>query len=204
VLYAAATESLLTGDTAHWLEYAKRAASASPRQQQRLIEELVAGASNENLSGLIDFVICQLQPNSEGLRSLYAACENRCPAEQLTPLVRYRAQWAEKDATGLAGCGAAEVWLEARELYAQLRDDVAALRCTRRALECDPGNWYAHYYLGQCLMQQQSYADAESNFRWCLQRTPDCQTVEAQFRAAMKGRLDSQPRTAAEADGPIR
>ena len=94
VLYAAGTEALLAGDAARWLECSKRAFRSGRRQQQQLMGDLAAGTSAENLPVLIDFILREFQPDLQALRFLHGACERRCPPEQLTRLVRYRAERA--------------------------------------------------------------------------------------------------------------
>ena len=110
---------------------------------------------------------------------------------------------AESEAPAKNNADAANVWVEAVELYNQLHDDAAALRCARNALQCDAGNYNAHYHLGLCLLGQSQFAEAESHLRWCLQRTPNDGTLENNFREAFKGRLDQQRRAAKEDAQPL-
>ena len=203
VLYAAATEALLAGDHAQWLEYLKRACHSGPRQQEQVLGNLVAGWPAENLPALIDDILRQLQPDLQSARFLYDICVKRCPPEQLAPLASYRAQRAEIEAPTLENTEAATVWLEAQQLHSQLGDDDAALRCVGNALQCDPGNYNAHYQSALCLLKQGMFAEAESHVRWCLQRTPNDQAVANLLREALKGRLDGQRRAATENGGPV-
>ena len=104
-----------------------------------------------------------------------------------------------------AGCGpveGAKVWLEAQQLYSQLGDNDAARRCIANALECDPGNYDAHYQGAQCLLKQGMFDEAHSHVRWCLQRTPSNPALADMLREALKGRLDGQHRAAAKEDEP--
>ena len=119
-------------------------------------------------------------------------------------MARYRAEKAEIEAPTLANTEAAKVWLEAQQLHSQLGDDDAALRCVGNALQCDPGNYNAHYQSALCLLKQGMFAEAESHARWCLQRTPNDQAVANLLREALKGRLDGQRRAATETEAPTR
>jgi len=183
-----------------WLKYLKRAFCSGRRQRQQFIGDMVALTPTENLPGLIDFILREFQPDLESLRFLHATSAKRCPIESLAPLIRYRAQKAEADATAVSSCEAATLWIEAQRLRSQLHDDVEALQCARNAVQCDPGNYEAHFQLASCLLNQELFAEAESHLRWCLQRTPRNQGVELKLREALKGRLDSPRRAAAEGE----
>jgi O-antigen ligase len=203
VLYAAGSEALLAGDAARWLEYSKLAFRAGRRQQDQLMGDLVANSPRENLPLLIEFIMREFQPDLRNLRFLHQVCEKRCSPEQLRPLVRRRAEQAQLEAGAMRGAQAAPVWLEAQQLRSQLGDDARALRCARNAVQCDSGNYEAHCRLASCLLSQRLFAEAESHLRWCLQRRPDDQGLEAALREAVKGRLDSQPRATAESERAI-
>jgi Flp pilus assembly protein TadD len=168
-----------------------------------VLDNLVAGWPADNLPALIDDVLRQLQPDLESAHVLYDICAKRCSPEQLVPLAAYRAQRAEIEAPTLAGTEAAKVWLEAQQLYTQLGDDDAALRCVANALQCDPGSYSVHYQLGFCLLKQGQFAEAESHARWCLLRTPNDSDAANLLRAALKGRLDGQRRAATEKELPF-
>lgn len=200
VLYGASCEAYLSGDSAKWMEYAKRAFHAGKRQQHRIIVDLVNHSTTEYLPVLIDFIVREFQPDVDGVRSLHAACSGRCPPDQLAPLTRYRAECAEQEARTLPTDRAVATWFEAYTYYCQLQDDEAALRCARNAVQCDPGNYNAHYALGCCLLKEQVFAEAESHLRWCLARSPNKQAIEAKLREVLKGRLDSQLKAAVDTD----
>ena len=125
-------------------------------------------------------------------------CEKRCSPEELAPLVQYRADAAEAEAADLkSGADTADLWIEAQRLHFQLHHDAEAVRCANNALQCDPGNYNAHYCLGLSLLGQSQFAEAETHLRWCLQREPSNRAVETNLREALKG-LDQQRRAAKE------
>jgi len=192
VLYAAARQAALIGDTTGWLEFARRAFQTGRQTQRQVIGDLVAATLPENLPSLCESIIQEFQPDLPALRTLSAACANRCPTEQLTLLHSRRAELAFAEAQNQHGEAAARFWLEAQEAYAALGRNEEALDCLQKALQCDPNNYAAHYRLGISLLQLGRYAQAETHLRWCLQRTPYNSTIERKLREALKGRLQSQ------------
>jgi tetratricopeptide (TPR) repeat protein len=200
VLYAAGNEALMAGNEALWREHLKRAFCCGRQLQQQILSDRVAGASPELLPLVIADILREFQPNLDSARFLCSLCAKRCTPEQLAPLLRYQADRAESEAPTRNNAAAAVVWVEAVRLHRQLQDEAAALRCARNALQCDAGNYNAHYQLGLCLLGQAQFAEAESQLRWCLQRTPNDGTLENNLREALKGRLDQQ-RRAANKDG---
>jgi O-antigen ligase len=203
VLYGAGSEAYLAGDSAKWLDYAKRAFHSARRQQRQLMADLIGQTTPANAPTLVDFIVHEFQPDLAGLRALHAIAARRCTPEQLTPLVRYRAARAELEAPTLGTCEAASVWLEAQQLHSQLHNDVQALQCARNAVQCDPGNLAAHWQLALGLLKQQLFAEAEPQLRWCLRRSPGNPAVESSLREALKGQLDDHRRAAAENDHTV-
>jgi tetratricopeptide (TPR) repeat protein len=203
VLYAAGSEALLAGDATRWLTYAKRAFRFGRRQQQQLMGDLVASTVPENLPIVVDFIVREFQPDLWDLRFLHDTCANRCPTQQLVPLIRRRAEQAQSEAAALNNAQAAQVWLEARQLRSQLHEDVEALKCARNAVQCDPGNYDVHHQLAECLLNQQLFAEAESHLHWCSERTPGDPTVATMLRAALKGRLDGEHHVTAESEHAV-
>jgi O-antigen ligase/tetratricopeptide (TPR) repeat protein len=200
VLSGAASEAYLAGNSEKWLEYAKRAFHSGHRQQLQLMDGLIGHASAENVPVLVDFIVREFEPDLHGLRFLCAACAKRCPAEQLAPLVQYRAKRTESEASRSNSRAAATLWLEAYLLHSQLRNGVEALKCARNALQSDPGNYDVHFHLAMCLVNQRLFADAEPHLRWCLQRAPGDPTIEAKLRETLKGRLDGERRASVEGE----
>jgi len=200
VLYAAAGEALLAGDAAAWLEYARRAYRCGPRQQQEILDNLVAATADENLPALVEAVLREFQPDLRGLRQLYKTCAARHAAENLAPLARRLAEAAEAEAVADGGAAAVKSWLEAGYFYDQLGAGGDALRCAECAVRADAGNFEAHRRLALALLKIKSFAEAETHLRWCLQRAPNNKTLEEQLSVAVKGRLENQ-RQAAVGEG---
>ncbi|MHB1035272.1 MAG: O-antigen ligase family protein [Pirellulales bacterium] len=200
VLYAAALDAWLEGNPQAWLDHARRAFASGPATRRQMIDDLVGRSSPEGLADMIAFVLTEFQPDLDGLRILYDTAARRGQPDQLAPLVRHFALAAETAAKDLKNDEAARVWMEARDLHARLADGPRALACARRALECDPSSYPARHGLAVCLLDQEQYDEAESQFRWCLQRRPSDQGLEDQFKRALKGRLDRQRAAATRGD----
>jgi O-antigen ligase/tetratricopeptide (TPR) repeat protein len=198
VLYAAGNQALLSGNETLWREYLKRAFHCGRPLQQRIMADRVAGAAPECLPAVIADVLREFRPDLENAAFLHNLCATRCPAEQLTPLLQYRADVAEAEAAALQSSEAAVVWLQAHYLYCQLHNDADALRCARNALQWAPGKPEVHYHLGMCLLRQSQFAEAELHLRWCLQRAPNDKNLESNTREALRGRIDEQRRAASK------
>jgi O-antigen ligase len=198
VFYAAGNEALLSGNESLWRDYLKRAFACGPQQQQRIMTDRVAAASQELLPDVINGLLQEFQPDLDGARFLYGICARRCTPAQLTPLIQYQVDQAERQASTMQGVKAAEVWLAAVALYNQLNDSDAALRCAQAAVEADSSSYNAHYHLGLCLLRQPQSVEAKPHFEWCLQRRPNDQELKGYLREILKRRLDDQHRAAKE------
>lgn len=204
VLYAAANMALLEGNEPRWREYLKKAVLCGPQLRRRILSDRVAGAPPENLPAVIEDILREFKPGLADARTLYILCKSRCQPEQLTPLMRYRIERAEAEAPTLPNAQAANVWLEASGLHGQLGENAEAIQTARNALQCDLDNFDAHYCLGKHLLTMESYAEAESQFRLCLQRKPNDKTVRNCLREALRGRLDDERRAAKSDDDALK
>ena len=178
-----------------WLEYSSWL-FAGRRQQDRLMGDLVANTPQENLPVLIDFIIREFQPDLWDLQSCTrlvrtAVLRNSCVPSQrraeqrnarLDPQGHGKPRKSGRSPTASQptrpGCGNAGLARNAVPMrFGQLR--------------CPPP---------ACILfvEQRLFAEAESQWRWCLQRTPNNPVIETRLRETLKGRLDSQPRAAAE------
>lgn len=192
VVYAAAAEAMLIGNTQQWLELSKRAFRCGHQYQQQIITNLIDNTPPDGIAGIINFIVTEYQPDLESLRIIYSACSKKVDIEQLKPFCQYMALRAEYEAGKRNDSGAASIWLEAQRIHTQLKNDLRALQCARRALECDPNNYQVHYQLALCLMNQGMFADAQSHLHWCLQRSPNDRNVENTMKEALKGKLEAE------------
>ena len=95
VLYAAAGEAYLAGDSAKWLEYAKRAFHSGRPYQRQLMADLIHHTAPAGMPAMAAFLLREFQPDLAGVRFLAAACAEQCGPEQLVPLRRCWAEMAE-------------------------------------------------------------------------------------------------------------
>jgi hypothetical protein len=198
VLYAMANQAILAGNEPLWREGLKRAYHYGREQQQKILTDRVAAAPPESLPTVIADILNEFQPDLQNADFLYSLCAKRCSPQQLTPLTQYRAETAEAEAFASQEDAETAVWLWciAGRLHRELRDGAKAIQCARNALRCVPADYDAHCLLGQLLLRQSQFAEAEENLRWCLQRTPGNREVENLVREALKGRLDDERRAA--------
>jgi tetratricopeptide (TPR) repeat protein len=203
VLFAVAEEAALAGDHSRSLDYAKLAFRSGENQRRQILQKYAAGTASEELPALAESVIREFQPDWRTLQFLYDLCAARCPPQAMASLARRTAEAAEVEAAA-DNAHAVELWLAAQLIYTQLGDHARATQCAQNALRRDPSNYDAHRRLGWCLLNQQQYAEAETQLRWCQQRTPSNQSLEEALRAAIKGRLDSEHRAASEPKEELR
>ncbi len=201
VLYAAANMALLEGNEPRWREYLRQAVLCGPQLRRQIMNDRVAGAPPEKLPAVVEDILREFKPGLADAKNLYILCKSRCQPEQLAPLVRYRIERAEAETQALPNAKASEVWLEASQLRRQLGENAEAIQSVRNAVQCDSDNFNAHYHLGKCLLDAESYAEAEAQMRWCLQRKPKSEAVQNGLRQALRGRLDDERRAAKSSDG---
>ncbi len=201
VLYAVASEAYLAGDAARWLAYARQAFHAGRQYQRQLIADFMDHTPPQATPAMIAFLLRNFQPDLEGVRLLASVSTKRCRPEQLVPLLHCWAEMAENQARTTNAPDSAKLWLEAMHVYGQLHDAAGELDCARQAVTSDPNDYQARYELAECLIQRQEFAEAETNLHWCLQRSPNDETVEAKLKEALKGRLDGQRRAATRGTG---
>ncbi len=204
VLYAAAAELWLAGNSDRWLELTRLAFHCGPSHQRRIIQDLVGHARAEQLPATIDLVVRHFDPDTAGLRELEAAASRHGTAEQVDPLRRYYAETACAMAQHAPRREAVQLWLEGQRMYAQLGEADLALACAREAAERDPNSYNVRYALAMRLLDQERFAEAETHLYWCLQRRPNDSNLEKRWKLAMKNKLDGPHHAGAKVNGVLR
>jgi len=197
VLYAAANEALLAGHHDQWLDHARRSFQCGRRHQKRLMADLIGHTPVQALEEMIQLIVSQFQPDLQATRELHALAALRGQPEQLAWLRRHFAEQAETEAGRSQGETAARLWNEARGLHAALGDGPRALACAENSVACDRHSLDARHGLALALMAQGRLAEAEPHLRWCLQHRPKDAAIEAQWKEALRDRLDDPADTAA-------
>jgi O-antigen ligase/tetratricopeptide (TPR) repeat protein len=192
VIFAAASEALLAGDESRWLELANKTYRRGAIYQRRLIEELIGRTPTDQIPAMIDLFLDHFPPDCEGLAILHQICAARCPPEQLNGLFQVRAQLAEWEAAKREGNSAALLWLAAQSLRRNLGENSQALLCARKAVQCDPNFYSAHYQYAVCLLQQKKFAEAEPELEWCRGRRPGDKNLDSLTKEVIKSRLNAE------------
>lgn len=198
VLWAASQKASLAGNPSQAMKYAKLAFQSGPRGRRQVIAGLVAGTPTEGLPGLIDSMMAEFRPDYDALKFLYGVCAPRGTVEQLTPLIRRCAEQAEVESRKPHLVAPARAWMEAHAFYARIGEHEAALRCVRKAVDCEMGNYEFRRQLGLYLLHQHLYREAESHLRWCQDRMPSDRAIAGAVRDALRGRLDAEARSASQ------
>ena len=143
VLYAAAGEAYLAGDSAKWLEYAKRAFHSGRPYQRQLMADLIHHTAPAGMPAMAAFLLREFQPDLAGVRFLAAACAEQCGPEQLVPLRRCWAEMAENEARTTKEPDSVGPWLESSRVYLQLNEATHAFglrpACRQKRPEQLPG-----------------------------------------------------------------
>ena len=71
------------------------------------------------------------------------------------------------------GCGGSTAFRSGKTYFYQHKDYKQAEEAFRQAIEEQPDNWEAYYYLAQSLAKQEKYAEAKDNFLIAREKAPD-------------------------------
>jgi tetratricopeptide (TPR) repeat protein len=189
VLFKAGEEAALTGDVATAVAHWKRAFAAGPVVQSQLIDY----AAQRGFP--LTLFTTQFDLDLHAFRHLHARYRTLAPVNEFDEFLRRFIAALEQFANTNSAPAAADLWLEAHRLAGELSDAQLAGRAARRAIACDPGHFEAHRTLGEHLLAQGDYEEAESQLRWCQMRRPGDSTLTKLVEQATKGRIDSQTRT---------
>ena len=174
ILLAAANEAALAGDFDRALLLWKQSYRAGRVHQRELVRRLVGQICSQDTAAEADFFLDNFQPDLPILRQLHKAYESLAADDPPPRLRQAYADAVEAEAQRLhGGQKAAELWLEARLARVKLGDQRRAVACLRRALQCDPSCYKAHYRLAIAMMEMQDISEARRQLEWCLARKPD-------------------------------
>jgi len=204
VLYEAAVEAWLAGDTARWLERLRGACRSGRKQQEHVLRRMIAYTPPEGIDAVLELITGQLDPDLEGLRFLHTLAAQRARPGQLAPLRQLYVRRIEAAAQVAQGPQAASLWLEALPVHRERCDPAEALQCARRAQACHPDSYDAHHLLVRCLVEQGELAEAEGQLRWCLQRRPGDEALQRLAKDLLRKRLDRSRQDHAQRPGTMR
>ena len=195
VLYAAATDAWLAGDVPAWQAYLQRAFHGERCYEAMMVRDLLSRGPAQAVPAMLAFIVREFQPDLAILRLMHEEAQNRVGPESLAAYRRHFVGELAAHAESLPDEKASQTWLEAQGMYHELKLDQQAAACARRALQCDPNSFEAHYQLALELFEQGQFAEAESNLRWCALRRPDRGDVDQKHRQALKACLRRSPIT---------
>ncbi len=196
VLFYAGKEAARNGDLAQALTCWQQSYNCGRPYQHQLINFLVGRTAPEHLGEEIQFILQTFQPDIHILRQLFRAYQPIASADQMIALRQAYAMAATAEAAREKQDQAVSCWLEASRLYAQLGDATQQLACAQNAVHSNPNHFEARLVLASCLADQQHYAEAEAQLRWCLQRKPNHRPLEGKLHEVIQNRIRSEGQTA--------
>ena len=195
VLYAAAAEAFLRGNTSGWLELSRQLFCCSREYRNRLMNDLIGHAPPEEIQGMIEFIVSRFNPDLESLQALHAICASDAAASKCWVSANTRRSERRPRRAIAATRGPPSYGLLRKGCTRNCR--TVRRRCCVRAERRDPNNYLAHYQLASCLIDQGYFDEAESHLRWCLLRGGDNTTLQGKMKEVIRGRLDSERRASA-------
>jgi hypothetical protein len=72
-----------------------------------------------------------------------------------------------------------------------LNDHAQARHCAQRALSADGSDFHVRFTIGQYLLAQKHFTEAEEHLKWCLARKPGDKQLRAALESATRGRIDT-------------
>jgi predicted Zn-dependent protease len=196
VQFKAGEEAALAGDLERALKHWKQAFHAGPEIQAQLIDYFARRGFP------LAFYLEHFQPDRAACHVLEQRYRPITSAAELRPFLQHYARAAAKEAEAAEGRHSALLWLDAYRLAAELNDHTQAWRCAQQALAADEGDLHVRLTVGQYLLAQKRYDEAEPHLKWCLARRPGEKHYQTLLEQAAKGRIDAQ--TQAAAKGPTR
>jgi O-antigen ligase/tetratricopeptide (TPR) repeat protein len=168
VLFEAANQSALDGDTARANELWRASFAADSRQRARIIKLLLPRLTSSEACDL-------LEPDLDGLRAIEAAWAVRETAADLEEVrsrrleraVATAEEWRAQPST------ASRLLLEAGMLEQRLGRPSEALVTFQSAVRTDPSSFDAHRLLADTAIAVEDWSIARRELEWCLLRRPD-------------------------------
>lgn len=184
VLFEAANQSVLDGDTARANELWRASFAADPRQRARIIKLLLPRLSSAEACEL-------LEPDLDGLRAIEANWTVRETPEELEDVRERRLArvLATADNRRAEPATAGRLLLEAGVLQQQLGRPSEALATFQAAVRIDPASFDAHRSVADAAITLEDWTVARRELEWCLLRRPDRGDLREKL-GKLRGRLD--------------
>jgi tetratricopeptide (TPR) repeat protein len=178
VSFAAGQEAALSGDIVAALKHFKAAYDQEPFLRAKIIELF----ASQNA----DFFMQHFELDLEGMKLLRAHYRRLGNEEQAKKIgLRYVATLQQEIDT-MDAEQAAAAWLEAQIVYQSLGNEEQARRCAGKALEISPNDYNLRRRLADLLLEQQRFAEAAEQLRWCLRRYPESGSLQQKLERATR------------------
>ncbi len=180
VLFAAGKEAILAGDIQTAIAYWKQSFQRGGDHQQRMIA-LLAGRIP------FQFIDDNFEPDLPALRGLYLRYRQLNARDEMTAIAPRLSQAIAAQAEQAQGAQAADLWLEALDLYRRLSDTEQIAHCVSRALACNPNAYAVRFAAGEAMLELERYDEAAKHLRWCGQQKPGDATLQQMLAFALRG-----------------
>jgi O-antigen ligase/tetratricopeptide (TPR) repeat protein len=191
VLLSAGSAAALRGDVDGMIGYWRPVLRCRDQERQAMVRLLTA------MPIPVEEVLSAFQPDLPAVRLLYNRYTQFALPQQLQTVGAYYVQVLGQAIQRTDAEAAAPLWFEMHHVYRAIHQPEAAIDSLRHAVAGRPTDFDFRYVLGQRLIEQQQFSEAEQQLNWCVQRRPDHQDVKAALAQAVTGRINQQTRGAA-------
>ncbi|HEX4145198.1 MAG TPA: O-antigen ligase family protein [Pirellulales bacterium] len=188
VLLSAGSAAALRGDVDAMIAYWRPVLRCRQQERQAMVRLLTA------MPIPVEEVLSAFQPDLPAVRMLYARYSQMGVPQPLQVIGAYYVQGLGQAIQRSDAESAAQLWFEMHHVYHAMNQPAQGVECMRRAVAGRPTDFNFHFVLAQRLNEQQKFAEAEQELKWCAQRRPDNQDVKAALAEAVSGRVDQQTR----------
>jgi tetratricopeptide (TPR) repeat protein len=185
VLFIRGKEAALAGNQEEAYQFWKKAFTQDWEIRQLLIDSLADQVP-------ADFFVTTFGPDTETLGQLFDRYDKKGRREEATWVSGHYLAALKKDAATKSPGEAADCWQRAQATYSWLGDTERALQCQQQVLELSPLNFNGRHTFANLLKQQQRYAEAITQYEWCLRRQPDRDDLRNELADAKMRVLQSE------------
>lgn len=194
LLFRVGAELALMGREQEGIALWQRSAQCGRLYQRRILEQLMGRTAVQSLEQEIIFFLQMFNPDLDLLRFMYRTYQKSYPVESLGTLRQAYIEALQRELRDQNTVAAerASLWLELHFVGRDAGDLPLALHCAQQAVQVEPLNYQAHYYLALRLEDAGRYAEAEEHIRWCLQRRPGHRALLSRLRRLHEKSLATQ------------
>jgi tetratricopeptide (TPR) repeat protein len=183
VLYRAGVQALSFGRLEDAIRLWSACYHVRGNHQARIIYRLVASGMPASL------FVATFQPDWQTLREVWKRYRQFGTEQDLGDLLAYAAEATERYSRQQGSWRPDVVWYWQSLLYTDVGRTDEALVCLHKAYGCNPRTYNVRFALGEALLAEHRYAEAEPHIRWCLARRPENRSLSAALVEIAKHRL---------------